>query len=535
MVWVRPALVAEVEYGNRDRGRHPAPCGLQGPARRQGRGGRARRPPARAAGRSASATSPMPTSRTVWVTNPDRRDVRRRRPEQARARALLRPGRRLDAARADPTAGLAGALPDRQGRGLLLPAPRDAPACPRRSGRSRCARRAPRSGPTTSTSRTRAACSRSPSSARSSSTAGAAGSTSRSGPIAWSSISTRTRACPGARWSIAAFEVRRALRGPRPRAVRQDHRRQGPARRGAARAAAGLGPRCARFCRGVRAPDGAPAPKLFTANMAKSQRRGRIYLDYLRNVRGATAVAAYSLRARPGVPASTPLAWEELGEIDDPADLNYATVPERLAASSIDPWAGIDRSARRADQGDRAPAPGRALTASKRRTRSKPWRHARVGRDTSSCPWSPVRCASSTPTSRSDEGVVSSAAQGHPQPHPDEAARSRARRGRARATWSRATSTRRTSTSSSPTRTSTRSRSNSSKAIVIEKFVDAEEVDPIYFESPYYLAPDGAVAEETFRVIQQAMREKKKVGALARRALQPRAPDRARRAATRAS
>jgi DNA end-binding protein Ku len=46
---------------------------------------------------------------------------------------------------------------------------------------------------------------------------------------------------------------------------------------------------------------------------------------------------------------------------------------------------------------------------------------------------------------------------------------------------------------------------------VIEKFVDTEDVDPIYFDSPYYVAPDGAVAEETFRVIQQAMREKGKV------------------------
>jgi DNA end-binding protein Ku len=51
----------------------------------------------------------------------------------------------------------------------------------------------------------------------------------------------------------------------------------------------------------------------------------------------------------------------------------------------------------------------------------------------------------------------------------------------------------------------------SSKAIVIEKFVDANDVDPMYFESPYYVAPDGAVAEETFRVIQWAMREKRKV------------------------
>ena len=66
--------------------------------------------------------------------------------------------------------------------------------------------------------------------------------------------------------------------------------------------------------------------------------------------------------------------------------------------------------------------------------------------------------------------------------------------------------------SSSPRRISTRSRSSSSKAIVIEKFVDAAAVDPIYFETPYYLAPDGAVAEETFRVIQHAMRKEQKVG-----------------------
>jgi DNA ligase D len=101
-----------------------------------------------------------------------------------------------------------------------------------------------------------------------------------------------------------------------------------------------------RFCEAFARAMATAAPRRFTANMAKAQRRGRIYLDYLRNVRGATAVAPYSLRARPGVPASTPLAWEELSQVDDPADLNYATVPERLASGHVDPWAGIDRSAR---------------------------------------------------------------------------------------------------------------------------------------------------------------------------------------------
>lgn len=51
----------------------------------------------------------------------------------------------------------------------------------------------------------------------------------------------------------------------------------------------------------------------------------------------------------------------------------------------------------------------------------------------------------------------------------------------------------------------------SSEIIDIESFVDADDADPIYFESPYYLAPDGAVAEETFRVIREAMRRKNKI------------------------
>ncbi|HEX3210409.1 MAG TPA: DNA ligase D [Geminicoccaceae bacterium] len=102
----------------------------------------------------------------------------------------------------------------------------------------------------------------------------------------------------------------------------------------------------AAFCEAFARQMAAQFPGRYTANMAKAQRRGRIYLDYLRNQRSATAVAAYSLRARPGAPASTPLAWEELRRLDDPADLNYASVPERLASGLVDPWAGIEQSAR---------------------------------------------------------------------------------------------------------------------------------------------------------------------------------------------
>jgi DNA end-binding protein Ku len=51
----------------------------------------------------------------------------------------------------------------------------------------------------------------------------------------------------------------------------------------------------------------------------------------------------------------------------------------------------------------------------------------------------------------------------------------------------------------------------STKTIAIEKFVDASALDPVYFDQPYYLAPDGPVAEETFRVLHEAMKQKRKV------------------------
>ena len=53
-------------------------------------------------------------------------------------------------------------------------------------------------------------------------------------------------------------------------------------------------------------------PEMFTANIRKVQRKGRIFLDWLRNQRGATAVMPFSARAREGAPVSAPVAWEEL-------------------------------------------------------------------------------------------------------------------------------------------------------------------------------------------------------------------------------
>ena len=56
-------------------------------------------------------------------------------------------------------------------------------------------------------------------------------------------------------------------------------------------------------------------PELFTANIRKAQRKGRIFLDWLRNQRGATAVMPYSARAREGAPVAAPIDWSELNDI----------------------------------------------------------------------------------------------------------------------------------------------------------------------------------------------------------------------------
>jgi bifunctional non-homologous end joining protein LigD len=62
----------------------------------------------------------------------------------------------------------------------------------------------------------------------------------------------------------------------------------------------------------------AAQPSLYLTKMSKAARRGRIYIDYLRNERGATAVAAYSPRARAGAPVALPLEWDELNGAERP-------------------------------------------------------------------------------------------------------------------------------------------------------------------------------------------------------------------------
>jgi len=89
----------------------------------------------------------------------------------------------------------------------------------------------------------------------------------------------------------------------------------------------------------------ATAPQTFTTTMGKTNRKRKIFIDFHRNARGATAAAPYTLRARTNLPASTPLAWSDLESIDSPEDLNYSSLPGLLTTSG-DPWAEINEAAR---------------------------------------------------------------------------------------------------------------------------------------------------------------------------------------------
>lgn len=83
------------------------------------------------------------------------------------------------------------------------------------------------------------------------------------------------------------------------------------------------------------------APERYTLTMSKAARRGKIYLDFHRNGRGATWIAPYSTRARNGAPVSMPLGWDELQNVRSADYYTVTNTPRRLAALKQDPWADI--------------------------------------------------------------------------------------------------------------------------------------------------------------------------------------------------
>lgn len=97
-----------------------------------------------------------------------------------------------------------------------------------------------------------------------------------------------------------------------------------------------------RFAKGFADALAQSEPQRFLATATKALRNKRIFVDYLRNGRGATAVASYSLRGRPGAPVAMPLAWSELAKLKRADAFTIKDVPGKLKRRRKDPWEGID-------------------------------------------------------------------------------------------------------------------------------------------------------------------------------------------------
>jgi len=96
-----------------------------------------------------------------------------------------------------------------------------------------------------------------------------------------------------------------------------------------------------RFAQGFAQALAQSEPDRFVATATKSRRNKRIFVDYLRNGRGATAVASYSLRARPRAPVAMPIPWSALGKLARPDPFTIKDVPAMLKRRRKDPWEGI--------------------------------------------------------------------------------------------------------------------------------------------------------------------------------------------------
>ncbi|MDP2147738.1 MAG: ATP-dependent DNA ligase, partial [Pseudomonas sp.] len=87
-------------------------------------------------------------------------------------------------------------------------------------------------------------------------------------------------------------------------------------------------------------------PERFTATSGPKNRIGKIFIDYLRNGRGASSVAAYSVRARPGLPVSVPISRDELDSLRSAQQWNVTNLQARLNSLKADPWAGYAKRQR---------------------------------------------------------------------------------------------------------------------------------------------------------------------------------------------
>lgn len=92
------------------------------------------------------------------------------------------------------------------------------------------------------------------------------------------------------------------------------------------------------FCRAFAGKFAEADPERYTINPLKSQRHGKIFVDYLRNERGATTVAPYCVRARPGAPVAIPVTWEELPRLRGPQQFTVDNALARMKRLATNPW-----------------------------------------------------------------------------------------------------------------------------------------------------------------------------------------------------
>ncbi len=95
------------------------------------------------------------------------------------------------------------------------------------------------------------------------------------------------------------------------------------------------------FCERVASDMAERAPETYVATMSKARRGGKVFIDWLRNARGSTSVASWSLRARAGAPVAVPLRWEDLGGLEGPAAFDMQAARQRAARLRTDPWRGF--------------------------------------------------------------------------------------------------------------------------------------------------------------------------------------------------
>jgi bifunctional non-homologous end joining protein LigD len=92
------------------------------------------------------------------------------------------------------------------------------------------------------------------------------------------------------------------------------------------------------FCETLAGAMAETKPALYLATASKAKREGRIFIDWLRNTRGATSVASWSLRARQGAPVAMPLRWEELAKLKSAGAFDLAAAMKRARTLRNDPW-----------------------------------------------------------------------------------------------------------------------------------------------------------------------------------------------------